>query len=97
MPWETIREEYLLTNEHRRHEVEETLVKIRAKAAETKGVSPEDVDMTNAEAFYILEGSYIDGTLEQAVADYGSMDAYIREGLGLSNEEVEELKRQLLE
>ena len=97
VPWETIREEYLLTNEYRRHEVEETLVKIRAKAAETKGVSPQEIDMTNVEAFYVLDGSYIDGTLEQAVADYGSMESYIREGLGLTDEEVEDLRNQLLE
>lgn len=40
VPRETIRDEYLLTNEYRGGEIE---------------------------AFYILEGSYIDGTLEQVV------------------------------
>jgi len=75
----------------------QTLAKIRVKAAETKGVSPDEIDMANVEAFYVLEGFYIDGTLDQAVAEYGSMDAYIRDGLGLADEEVEELRNQLLE
>lgn len=97
VPWETIREDYLLTNEYRREEVEATLDKIRAKAAETKGVSPDEIDMTNVEAFYVLEGFYIDGTLDQAVTDYSSMEAYIREGLGLTDDEIEELRHQLLE
>jgi protein-tyrosine phosphatase len=97
VPWETIREEYLLTNEYRRKEVEATLAKIRQMAAENLGVAPEDVDMSNVEAFYVLDGSYIDGTLEQAVADYGSMEGYIREGLGLTDEEIERLKAELLE
>ena len=97
VPWETIREDYLLTNEYRGEEVEATLSKIRQMAAKKKGVSPEEIDMTNVEAFYILDGSYIDGTLEQAVADYGSMEAYIRDGLGITEVEIETLRKQLLE
>jgi protein-tyrosine phosphatase len=97
VPWETIREDYLLTNEYRADEVEAKLAKIRQQAAELKGVPAEEVDMTNVEAFYILKSSYIDGTLEQATAEYGSMEAYIREGLGISDEEIERLRSQLLE
>jgi len=97
VPWETVREDYLLTNEYRAEEVQAKLAKIRQQAAKTKGIPPEEVDMTNVEAFYILEGSYIDGALEQAIADYGSMENYIREGLGISDDELEELRSQLLE
>jgi hypothetical protein len=32
------------------------------------------VDTNNMEAFYILQGHYIDAVLEQAIADYGSME-----------------------
>ena len=88
VPWETIREDYLLTNTYRAEEVESKLEKIRLGAAKTLGIPPEEVDMTNVQAFYRLEGSYIDGTLEQAVRDYGSMEAYIRDGLGISDDEV---------
>lgn len=97
VPWETIREDYLRTNEHRHDEVAETLARIRTKAAETRGVSPGEIDMTNVEAFYILDGSYIDGSLEQAIADYGSMEGYIRDGLRLTDDEIEALRSQLLE
>ena len=88
---------YLLTHDYRAEEVKVTLAKIRRMVAEKRGVAPEEIDMSNVEAFYILEGSYVDGSLEQAVADYGSMDAYIREGLGISDDEIEMLKSQLLE
>lgn len=97
VPWEVIREDYLLTNEYRAEEVSATLDKIRRMVADKRGVAPEEIDMTNVEAFYILEGAYIDGALERAVADYGSMDAYIREGLGITEEEIGTLKSQLLE
>ena len=66
-------------------------------AAKNRGVAPEEIDMSNVEAFYILEGSYIDGSLKRAVAEYGSMGAFIRKGLGISDDEIEMLKRQLLE
>jgi protein-tyrosine phosphatase len=97
VPWETVREDYLLTNEYRADEVKVTLEKLRHMVAEKKGVAPEDIDMSNVEAFYVLEGSYIDGSLDQAVAEYGSMQAYIKDGLGISDEEIELLKSQLLE
>lgn len=97
VPWEVIREDYLLTNDYRAKEVKATLAKIRNMVAEKRGVVPEEIDMSNVEAFYILEGSYIDGSLEQAIADYGSMEAYIREGLGISDDEIELLKSELLE
>jgi len=97
VPWETIREDYLLSNEYRRGEVSEELDRIRRMAAQKKGIAPEEVDLTNVEAFYVLEGAYIDGALAAAVEGWGSMDGYIREGLGVTDEEIDRLKAELLE
>jgi len=96
VPWETVREDYLLSNLYRAEEVEGRLGQLREMAAASQGVAPEDVDMAGANAFYVLEGSYIDASLEEAVARYGSMDDYIREGLGVSDEEVIQLRATLL-
>lgn len=97
VPWETVREDYLLSNEYRLSEIEHRLTQLRDLYAERSGMAPEEVDTTNMEAFYILQGAYIDAALEQAVADYGSMAAYIREGLGITDEELDRLRAQLLE
>ena len=97
VPWETVREDYLLSNEYRWREIEHRLTQLRDLYAERSGKAPEEVDTTNMEAFYILQGAYIDAALEQAVADYGSMEAYIREGLGITDEELDRLRAQLLE
>lgn len=97
VPWETIREDYLLSNVYRRDQVQAALAGIRQGVAEMQGVEPHQIDMTNVEAFYVLKGSYIDGSLEQAVADFGSMEGYIREGLGISAAEITALRDQLLE
>jgi len=97
VPWETIRADYLLSNEYRSEEIEKQLERIRQSTAARDGIPPEEVDMTNVEAFYVLEGSYVDGSLERAVEAYGSMDGYIRDGLGLTDDEVERLRNELLE
>jgi len=97
VPWETVREDYLLSNTYRWDEIEHRLTQLRELHAKNTGVAPEDVDTTNMDAFYILQGAYIDAALEQAVKDYGSMEAYIRDGLGISDEEVAQLREQLLE
>ena len=97
VPWETVRADYLLSNTYRQDEIEHRLAQLRELHAESTGVAPEEVDTTNMEAFYILQAAYIDAALEQAVEDYGSMEAYIRDGLGISDEEVAALRSQLLE
>jgi len=97
VPWETVREDYLLSNTYRWDEIEHRLTQLRDLYAENNGMPPEEVDTTNMDAFYILQGAYIDAALEQAVEDYGSMEAYIRDGLGITEEEVETLRGQLLE
>ena len=97
VPWETVREDYLLSNTYRWDEIEHRLTALRDLYAENNGIPPEEVDTTNMDAFYILQGAYIDAALEQAVEDYGSMEAYIRDGLGITDEEVERLREQLLD
>ena len=96
VPWETVREDYLLSNDYRREEVGPRIEQLKQLYAADRGIDVADVDATNIEAFYVLQGHYIDGSLEQAIADFGSMDSYIREGLGLSDEEIEKLRQNLL-
>ena len=48
-------------------------------------------------AFYILEGMYIDALRDEILDRYGSMEGYLRMGLGLTDEEVQHLRDELLE
>jgi len=97
VPWETVREDYLLSNTFRAEENDKRIKQLTNEAAKTLGIPPEDVDTTNIIAFYILQGDYIDGTLEAIENEYGSMDNYLKMGLGLSQEELSTLREQLLE
>jgi protein-tyrosine phosphatase len=96
VPWETVREDYLLSNQTRAGEIEKRTEQLRLLAAGTFDIAPEKVDMTNINAFYILESNYIDGTRNAINADYGDMTAYLTQGLGLTPQEIEQLKHILL-
>ncbi len=97
VPWETVREDYLLSNTYRKKEIDRRVSELRDLAADTLLVEPGQVDMTNIKAFYILEADYIDASLDEAVKRYGSMDDYIREGLGITDNEISDLREQLLD
>lgn len=96
VPWDTIREDYLLSNTYRKEEIQHRLEQLRNLAAKNQGISPEDVDMKNINAFYILEGEYIDAALDGAVKKYGSMENYIIKGLGIEAIEIQKLRQELL-
>lgn len=97
VPWETVRKDYLLSNEYRKEEVTKRLKQLKELAAKNQGVPVERVDMTNINAFYILQPSYIDASLDEAVKRYGSMEKYIRNGLGMTSGEIRMLRKSLLE
>ena len=97
VPWETARKDYLLSNEYRKEEVTKRLKQLRELAAKNQGVPVDTVDMTNINAFYILQPGYIDASLDEAVKQHGSMEKYIRDGLGISADEIRSLRNSLLE
>jgi protein-tyrosine phosphatase len=97
VPWETVRKDYLLSNTYRKEEVAKRTEQLKQLNAKNNNIAPEDVDMTNINAFYILDGSYIDASLDEAIKEYGSIDKYIREGLGITEEEIATLRKLLLE
>lgn len=97
VPWDDVREDYLLSNKYRKSEVEKRLNQLRQLLAEKQDISPEQVDMTNVEAFYIQQGEYIDASREEILKRYGSVDGYLTDGLGLTRNEIQQLRNRLLE
>ncbi len=65
VPWETIREDYLLSNKYRKDEVNKRLDQLQRMAAEKRGIQPEQVTMSNMRAFLIQHGSYIDASYDE--------------------------------
>jgi protein-tyrosine phosphatase len=96
VPWEKVREDYLLSNKYRKDEIGKRVMQLTAMDAANKGISVDELDNTNIRAFYILDGSYIDGVKEVIEEEYGSVRNYFSKGLGISDEEMSKLKMELL-
>lgn len=97
VPWETIREDYLLSNHYRQHEVKRRLDQFRKLIAQKQQIDPDDVDMTNLNAFYILQPHYIDSARDWILQEYGGIDQYLTKGLGLTPQEIRQLRSRLLQ
>ena len=96
VPWKTVREDYLLSNKHRAAEIKARLAQLRNLAAKKQNIAPDKVDISNMQAFYILEGKYIDATRSEILTEYGSIDGYLNHGLGLTERELQRLRDRLL-
>jgi protein-tyrosine phosphatase len=97
VPWDTVREDYLLSNSYRRAETIQGLGRLRGLAAESFGVPETEIDMTNAEAFMIQDGSYIDASRDEVISRFGSFDRYADEVLRVDAFVLEQLRDTLLE
>jgi protein-tyrosine phosphatase len=97
VPWDTVREDYLLSNTYRRAETIQGLGRLRGLAAESFGVPETEIDMTNAEAFMIQDGSYIDASRDEVISRFGSFDRYADEVLRVDALVLEQLRDTLLE
>ena len=97
VPWETVREDYLLSNVYRKEENERDLKNIRENLARKQGIPPEQVDLSSYEPMYYVRPEYIDAALQEVISKFGSMDTFIHKGLGISEELIKQLRSDLLE
>lgn len=96
VPWETVREDYLLSNVTRKSEVAPRIDELE-ELAEGLPISG-DERKANSEAiraFYILRPEYIDASRDGAVKKYGSLDRYLEERLGVSDPRRNKLRELL--
>jgi len=97
VPWETVMDDYLLSNVHRRAQAEAGLQGLCDRAAHKRGVPPEEVDMTPLRGLFFVEAAYLTAAHDEVTARYGTFQAFIREGLSWSDDALHGLREQLLE
>jgi protein-tyrosine phosphatase len=97
VPEETVMEDYLLSNDYLAASNEDTLAQVRTVVAGVQGVPEDDVDMSNLEALLEVRPEYLRAAFDAVDEQYGSFEAYLTEGLGLTQEEVDALRDDLLE
>ncbi|WP_051177905.1 tyrosine-protein phosphatase [Nocardia concava] len=85
----TIMSDYLLSNDYLSASNAATLAQIRAAKGEA------------AAAIYApllgVDRAYLQAGIDQLVADYGSVDKYLKDGLGLNGHTIEQLRHKLIQ
>ena len=95
VPWKTVEEDYLLSNECRKEESEKRIKALNA-LAEKSGVGNLEQNDANIRAFYILKGAYIDGTKIAVEENYGSFNNYFK-SIGITEKELADIKTILID
>ena len=97
VPWETVVEDYLLSNIQRRERIGAELRTMRASAARQRGISPDEVDMTNIHGLFFVHTSYLGAAHDEIATRHGSVEGFIRDGIGWSDSDLHRLRDGLLE
>ena len=97
VPWEAVMEDYLLSNVHLRERADAGLDTMREAAAKQRGISPDEVDMTNVRGLFFVHTSYLGAAHDTITAEHGSVAEFIRNSLGWSDSDLRELRDGLLE
>jgi len=95
VPEAQAREDYLLSNTYRKAANDYELGKLREMVAARQGVDPADVDLSKLEAIFYLEPSYFDAMVMEIDESFGTLDAYLEDGLGVGPSQRADLISQL--
>jgi len=96
VPWQTIREDYMLSNEYRLNESTRRIDQLDAIAQDNPDVTDKVMNRKNIEAFYLLQPEYIDGTKSHIIENYGSFESYLKSA-NVSQEQIDLIKNILIE
>ena len=95
VPWETVKQDYLLSNVLRKEETESRIKQLNSLAEKSDTIN-QVVNSANIEAFYVLKGEYIDGTKMAVEKNYGSFRGYLKT-LEITDSEINRIQTILLE
>ena len=97
VPEETVMEDYLLSNDYLAASNEDTLAQVRTVVAGVQNVPEDEVDLSNLEALLEVRPEYLQAAFDAVDEQYGSFEAYLTDSLGLTQEEIDALRDDLLE
>lgn len=97
VPLETAREDYLRSNTYRDEVNKKELAYIRANLAKRMKIDPKDVDISHLKAAYYVSSGDFDAFIDAIKAKSGSVEAYLRNHLKITNEIRDALRFKYLE
>jgi protein-tyrosine phosphatase len=97
VPWETVVEDYLLSNHFRKEENDKMLGMIRRFAASTAGPEGEEIAFSRVEGLLYVKEQSLQAAHAEIIERHGSIAAFLSEGLGCSEDGLRRLRDDLLE
>ena len=90
-------DDFLLTNEALASEIEDTVETFRQMIVANTGLEPSAEDIQNLTNFATMHSEYLDSAINGAATAYGSMDSFIRDGLGITDSQRSSFQQDLLQ
>lgn len=97
VPWETVVEDYLLSNHFRREENDKMLGMVRRFAASQAGPEGEEIAISRVEGLLYVKEQSLQAAHAEIIETYGSIGVFLSEGLGCSQDDLRRLRDDLLE
>jgi len=97
VPWETVVEDYLLSNHFRKEENDKMLGMIRGFASNHGGTEGEEVAFSRVEGLLYVKEQSLQAAHTEILERHGSVEGFLSEGLGCSVEGLARLRDDLLE
>ena len=97
VPWETVVEDYLLSNHFRKAENDKMLGMIRSFAASKGGSGGEEIAFQRVEGLLYVKEQSLRAAHDEILSRHESVEAYLVEGLGCARDDLERLRDDLLE
>ena len=94
VPWETVVEDYLLSNHFRREENDKMLGMIREFAGGKKG---EEIELSKIEGLLYVKAASLEAAHTEIRGLHGDVESFLVDGLGCTAEELVRLRDDLLE
>jgi len=97
VPWETVLDDYLLSNHFRKEENDKMLGMIRGFASNHGGPEGEEVAFSRVEGLLYVKEQSLQAAHAEIIDSHGSVEGFIIEGLGCSADGLTQLRDDLLE
>jgi protein-tyrosine phosphatase len=97
VPEETVMQDYLLSNDNLAASNAKTIAQVRGIVAGVQKVPEDQVDMTNLIALLDVREDYLQAAFDAVDEKFGSFAAYLTDGLGLTEAEIEAFRNSMLE
>jgi protein-tyrosine phosphatase len=97
VPWETVIEDYLLSNHFRKEENDKMLEMIRGFASGQEGGDDEEIAFSRVEGLLYVKEQSLQAAHAEIIERHGNVEAFLTNGLGCSAEGLSQLRDELLE